>query len=93
MQRDWRRAVVTRLKARLGYWCRGCETVDALQVSKIEPYPWLELIIPDRRAEDLLPYGNNTVTIYNQILKGKIPLDRVTLLCDECQFKARRENE
>lgn len=90
-QRDWRRDVIRRLKLLKGNYCRVCETPDVLQLEGQRPF--LELVIPDRRAPDLVKYGNNTVTIYNQILKGRIPPERVLLLCEHCKYEMRLEND
>lgn len=90
-QRDWRRDVVRRLKTLKGNYCNVCETPEVLQLQT--PNRFLELVIPDRRSSDLAPYGNNTVTIYNQILKGKIPPERVLLLCEHCKYEMRLEND
>jgi hypothetical protein len=49
----------------------------------------LFLVIPNRRSEDLERFGNNTITIYSNILQGKLPLDKVTLLCEECKFRLK----
>jgi len=89
-QREWRRHVISRLKHVLGSYCHGCESPDAAQ---LEGRPFLELVIPNRRGADLAKYGNNTITIYNAILKGIIPKDRVRLLCDDCKFKFRLEQD
>lgn len=88
-QRDWRRDIIRRLKLLKGNHCGVCETPEVLQIEG--PRPFLELVIPDRRAPDLAHFGNNTVTIYNHILKGKIPVSRVLLLCEDCKFEMRLE--
>lgn len=90
-QRDWRRGIIRRLKLLKGNYCNGCETSDVLQLTGGRPF--LNLVLADRRSPDLIGFGNNTVTIYNQILKGKIPLERVRLLCDDCKYKLRLEND
>jgi hypothetical protein len=89
-QKRYRDASINRLKRMLGLYCHGCETPDT-QHLQAKPLQWLELVIRNRRAPDLAQYSNNTLTIYNGILRGKIPLDRVTLVCPDCKFDARQE--
>lgn len=90
-QRDWRRDVIRRLKLLKGNYCNVCETPDVLQLQQSPRF--LELVIPDRRDSSLASYGNNTVTIYNQILKGKIPPERVLLLCEHCKYEMRLKTD
>lgn len=90
VQRDWRQGIIRRLKLMKGNYCNGCESSEALQLEGLRPF--LNLVLLDRRSADWVSYGNNTVTIYNQMLKGNIPLERVRLLCDDCKFKLRLEN-
>lgn len=82
-QRDWRRKIIYQLKQKLGLYCHGCSSADAWHL----PTEFLELVIPDRTAPDLLKYGSNVVTIYRKILNGDLPSERVTLLCADCKYE------
>jgi hypothetical protein len=86
-QRDWRRGIIKQLKDKIGNYCQQCSSPDNWHMQV--PAEFLELFIKDRRAEDLATFGNNTVMIYKRIVEGKIPLDRVVLLCPDCKYERR----
>lgn len=86
-QREWRRTIVQRLKAKLGWYCHGCESPDVGLLHTTDSF--LELVIPDRGNPIYDKYGNNTVTIYSQILQSKIPIEEVTLLCRDCKYQMK----
>lgn len=86
-QRDWRRGIIKKLKDKMGNYCHSCSSPDNWHMQV--PAEFLELFIKDRRAEDLAPYGNNTITIYKRVLEDKIPLERLTLLCPDCKYERR----
>lgn len=89
-QRNWRYKIISELKHKLGNHCQRCEGPDAAQLAE---RPFLNLVIPNRRAENLLKYANNTIMIYNHVLKGKLSEDVVTLLCPDCKFEYKADTD
>lgn len=90
-QRTWRNRVIDDLKMKLGGMCHGCvKDHNEIEMAARADLEKLHLFIHNRRSEDLLKYFNNTISIYNHLLKGVLPIERVSLFCKDCRYKARR---
>lgn len=90
-QRGWRQSLIKRLRYRLGHYCHRCESEDAVLQPDSELR--LKIYVRHRMAEDLSKYGNNTTSIYSHLLKGILPMDRVSLMCADCIYETRQEEK
>lgn len=90
--RNRRQTIGDRLRDKLGHYCHRCSSPDKV-LSGEDEHKYLKLFIFKRNSEDLKRFTNNTVQIYDYLVKGKLPIERVTLVCDECAYEIRKEEK